>query len=217
MKKMTWKTACTMSLVLGLMVVSQAAGQVGQDEAKSALEGREAGQQKICLASKVTEMSVKDESNQPIGQVQDLVIDATGQVQYLAIDLQAEGEGTEAKNPLQPREEAKKPRQPRGAAKERRGKARGAHDNAKLTLVPFEAAQFHEGEIASQNYVSLKNIDKDRLTQAPTFTAQQLTSQQQKQWMAQVDKFFDRQKSGAARPDLDDKDDKKEENPNREE
>ncbi len=74
-----------------------------------------------------------------------------------------------------------------------------------MTLVPFESVEFHEGETEAQNYVSL-NIDKDRFTQAPSFTAQQLTAQAgQGQWMSQVDTFFEREKSGAARPDLNDK------------
>jgi hypothetical protein len=39
--------------------------------------------------------------------------------------------------------------------------------------------------------------------QAPSFTRQQLTAQaQQAQWMSQVDKFFNREAGGAARPNL---------------
>jgi hypothetical protein len=75
---------------------------------------------------------------------------------------------------------------------------------AKLTLVPFDACVFHEGETEAQNYVSV-NLDKDRIGQAPTFTVQQLSAQgQQAQWMSQVDQFFEREKTGAARPDLND-------------
>ena len=196
----TWKMACVLGMTLGLLTATQAMGQVKQPGQEDRLGQKQADQKKICLASKVTGMTVKDQSNQQCGKIQDLVIDESGQVQYLAISTEASATGSE--------KPARTPGQQPGQA--------GADVNAKLTLVPFEAAEFHEGEISSQNYVSLKNIDKDKLAQAPTFTAEQLASQsQQAQWMAEVDRFYDRQKSGAARPDL--KDEKPDENRDRQE
>lgn len=188
--KRTWKTACVLSSALCLLVVTQAMGQAKQPGQERAAQRQPAGQKKICLASKLTEMSVKDKSNQNLGKIEDLVIDQSGQVQYLAISTQAAGQSR-----TQPGQQ------------DRAAQTPGARQAAggKLTLVPFEAVEIHEGEVESQNYVSL-NIDKDRLTQAPSFTKQQLTSSTgQAQWMSQVDQFFQREKSGAARPDLNEK------------
>jgi hypothetical protein len=200
--KNTWKTACALCSAVCLLVVTQALGQVTQPRnpaQKEALGRADAGQQKICLASKVTKMMVKDSANGAIGQIQDLVIDETGQVQYLAISAQ----DAAATDRLQPRSTpgARANEQP-GAQPAGRTEAPARNLTAKLTLVPFDAVQFHEGETEAQNYVSL-SIDKDRFSQAPSFTVQQLTAQgQQATWMAQVDQFFGREKSGAARPDL---------------
>lgn len=206
--KRTWKTACALSCALCLLVVTQALGQAtqtrNQERGERALD-KAAGQQKVCLASKVTKMMVKDKANQPLGQIQDLVIDESGQVQYLAISTQADAAATDR---LQPRTT---PGAPPDRPGEQLNKAAGTQTRnqasalgGKLTLVPFDAVQFHEGETEAQNYVSL-NIDKDRISQAPSFTAQQLTAQgQQSQWMSQVDQFFEREKTGAARPDLND-------------
>jgi len=189
---------------------------------RGAAERGAIGQQKFHLASKLTKMNVKDSTNQSIGQIQDLLIDDSGQVQYIAITAQGAAAANER---LQPRTPGAQSNQP-GTRSEDQPSARpdqpgarpgqpgarlqpgaGASDVAearmsKVTLVPYDAVEFHEGETAAQAYVIL-NIDKDRFTQAPTFTAQQLTAQgQQAQWMSQVDQFFDREKSGAARPDL---------------
>lgn len=211
--KTTWKKACAFSTALCLLAVTQAMGQVRQPgDQDNALQRRDAtqqrsGQQKFALASKMTNMSVKDKSNQNIGQIQDLLIDQDGKVQYLAISTQGQaGAGTTSpatrSQPGQTPGARTQPGQTPGA---RTGQQ--ADPNAKLVLVPFDAVELHTGETATQNYVSLKDIDKDRLSQAPSFTRQQLTSQQQQaQWMSQVDQFFDREKSGAARPDLNNQD-----------
>jgi hypothetical protein len=189
--KTTWKKLCVAGTVMGVLAVTQAFGQatqVGQQQ-KSLIE-RAAGTQKVCLATKALGMTVKDKANQNVGQVRDLVIDESGQVQYLAIASQ-EREATIQRNPAEPKTD----REPGQALRE-------IAANTKLTLVPYEAAQFHEEAIPTQSYVSL-NLDKDRLMQAPSFTRQQLTAQaQQAQWMSQVDKFFNREAGGAARPNL---------------
>ena len=191
--KRTWKTACVLSSALCLLVVTQAMGQVRQPGQERAAQRQPAGQKKICLASKLTEMTVKDKSNQNLGKIEDLVIDQTGQVHYLAISTQAQAGGQSRTQPGQQDRAAQTPG------------ARQAAAGAKLTLVPFEAVEIHEGEAESENYVSV-NIDKDRLTQAPSFTKQQMTAQTgQAQWMSQVDQFFQREKSGAARPELNQK------------
>lgn len=203
--KRTWKMAGALSCAVGLLVVTQAMGQATQQRKPGAALEPAAGQQKVCLASKVTKMMVKDKANQPIGQIHDLVIDESGQVQYVAI---AAGDNAAATDRLQPRptpgarddQPADPARKPAGT----QGRNQAGAQSAKLTLVPFDAVQFHEGESAAQNYASL-NIDKNRISQAPSFTAQQLSAQgQQAQWMSQVDQFFEREKTGAARPDLND-------------
>ncbi len=96
--KNTWKTACVLSSALSLLLVTGAMGQATQTR-EGALKRQPAGQQKICLASKVTKMMVKDKANQPLGQIQDLVIDESGQVQYVAISAQG---GAAATDRLQP-------------------------------------------------------------------------------------------------------------------
>ena len=74
--KNTWKTACVLSSALSLLLVTGAMGQATQTRnQEGALKRQAAGQQKICLASKVTKMMVKDKANQPLGQIHDLVID----------------------------------------------------------------------------------------------------------------------------------------------
>jgi hypothetical protein len=201
--KRTWKTACALSCALCLLVVTQALGQATQtrnpDRGERALD-KAAGQQKICLASKVTKMMVKDKANQPIGQIQDLVIDESGQVKYLAISAQADAAAIDRSQPrTTPGAPPDRPGEQLNKGTQTTGRTLAG---SKLTLVPFDAVQFHEGETEAQNYVSL-NLDKDRISQAPSFTAQQLTAQgQQAQWMSQVDQFFEREKTGAARPDL---------------
>jgi sporulation protein YlmC with PRC-barrel domain len=213
----TWKTACALSSAVCLLVVTQAMGQLTQprNPGQGALERgaaqREATGQKFNLASKLTKMNVKDSANQTIGQIQDLLIDETGQVQYVAIAVQGA-----AADRLQPRtpgarsdQPAVRPEQP--GARPEQPSARlqpGAREEvadarmSKITLVPFESVEFHDGATAAQAYVML-SIDKDRFTQAPTFTVQQITAQGgQATWMTQVDQFFERDKSGAARPDL---------------
>ena len=194
----TWKMATALGTAFGLLLVAQAFAQEKEGESiKKQLVQKVAGQQKVCLASKVHGMNVKDKANQNLGQIQDLVIDQTGQVQYLAIAAQ---EGAADRLPGQP------PRRTPGQP----GARAGADQNQKLTLIPFEAAQFHEGETAAQAYVSL-NLDKDRITQAPSFTRTQLTAQgQEAQWMSRVDQFFGRQKGESARPDLNRTEEKKE-------
>lgn len=193
--KRTWKTTCAFSSALCLLVVTQALGQATQPRTQKPALEREAaaGQQKFSLASKLTKMTVKDSANQAIGQIQDLLIDDSGQVQYVAIVVQGAAGATDR---LQPRTPSARSDQP--AARTQPGAAVQA---GKVTLVPYEAVQFHEGETAAQAYVLL-SIDKDRFSQAPTFTVQQITTGQQTQWMSQVDTFFEREKSGAARPDL---------------
>jgi len=211
--KRTWKTASALSTALCLLVVTQAMGQITQPRnpgkalQRGAAEREAATGQKFSLASKLTKMTVKDSANQSIGQIQDLLIDDSGQVEYVAIAIQ----DAAATDRLQPRTPGARPDQP-GARSDQpavrpqpgattRGELAGAQVG-KVTLVPFEAVQFHQGDAEAQAYVIL-SIDKDRFTQAPTFTVQQLTTQgQQTQWMSQVNQFFEREKSGAARPDL---------------
>jgi sporulation protein YlmC with PRC-barrel domain len=206
--KRTWKTAYVFGTALSLLVVTQAFGQVRQPGQEDSAQRRQAGQQQagqktICLASKLTEMQVKDKSNQALGKIEDLVIDQDGQVQYLAINTHAQA-GAARQQPGA----RTQPGQP-GQPGQRAGQA-----GQKLTLVPFDAVEIHSGETEAQNYVSL-NIDKDKLSQAPSFTEQQLTSQAgQAQWMSQVDQFFDREKEGAARPDLNDQDKNREKREN---
>lgn len=212
--KNTWKMACVVSTALCLLTVTQAMGQATQKRNQdNAVERTPASQQKVCLASKVTKMMVKDKGNQPIGQIQDLVIDESGQVQYLAIAAQGHA-GTSNRSQPERTPGARTDKQPGDQARNPVG-----NQTAKLTLVPFDAVQFHEGENEAQNYASL-NIDQDRFTQAPAFTSQQLTAQaQQAQWMSQVDQFFEREKNGAARPDLNnpDRNEKNNKQPNRNE
>jgi hypothetical protein len=178
------------------MVVTQALGQatVPRTQKQPGLEREAAaGAQKFNLASKLTKMTVKDSANQSIGQIQDLLIDDSGQVQYVAIVVQGAAGATDR---LQPRTPGARSDQPAA-----RTQTEAAVQSGKVTLVPYEAVQFHAGDAEAQAYVLL-SIDKDRFSQAPTFTVQQITTGQQAQWMTQVDTFFEREKSGAARPDL---------------
>jgi len=232
--KNTWKTACALSSAVCLLVVTQALGQVTQPrnagQATLEREGADrgaAGQKKFNLASKLTKMNVKDSANQTIGQIQDLLIDQSGQVQYVAIAVSDAATGSDR---LQPRTPGARSDQP-GARSDQPGARSGQSDAnsdqpgrrsgqpgarlqpgttndvagihaSKVTLVPFDAVEFHDGATAAQAYVML-NIDRDRFSQAPTFTVQQLTMQgSQTTWMSQVDQFFERDSSGAARPDL---------------
>ncbi len=190
--RMTWKSTGGVAMVLSLCLVTQAYSQVGQQaRERNPLQGKAAGQQKVCLATKIEGMTVKDKENQSIGTIQDLVIDESGQVQYLAVNPREQAAGGTRTPRTQP------------------GRA-GVDQNVKLTLIPFELAQFHEGETQAQNYASV-NLDKDRIMQAPSFTRTQLASQaQQSQWMSQVDKFFDRQKGNVARPNLNNRKDREE-------
>ncbi len=203
--RMTWKATCGMAMAMSLFVVVQAYSQVGQarnQREQNPLERRAAGQHQLNLASKLLDMSVKDKANQTIGQIQDLVIDESGQVQYLAVSTQSQDARTGVPGARQPQ-----PRTPRTTTQP--GQA-GADQNEKLTLIPFELAQIHEGQTPTQNYASV-NLDKDKITQAPSFTRTQLTmGGQQAQWMSQVDKFFNRQKGNVARPNLNDREERKE-------
>ncbi len=193
--KTTFRNAFVVGSALSLLVGMQIFAQKTQPTKDRNLTQRTAGQHKFCLASKVEGMTVKDKANQEVGKIQDLLIDQSGQVQYLAIATQGQQDPTE-------RNAATNNATERNVARGNAAGRNAADKNAKLTLVPFEAAQFHDGQIQSQNYVTL-NLDKDRLMQAPSFTAQQLAAQgQQSQWMSQVDQFFNREGGASARPNL---------------
>ncbi len=191
--------------VLGLAMVTQVYAQLGQQEEQRARDDRAvAGAHKFCLASQVKGMTVTDKGNQPCGQIQDLAIDQTGRVQYLAIDLRHDAANADATDV----DAADRPRS-RPTADERRaarGEANVEDANAKLTLVPFELCRFHDAKGArdaeSQGFVSL-NIEQARLAEAPTFTRQQLEMiGRQPQLISKVDNYFVRDTSGAARPDF---------------
>jgi sporulation protein YlmC with PRC-barrel domain len=193
--KTTWKTAAALGMAFCLAVVTQAFAQENEKSITERVAQKVAGGQQVCLASKVQGMTVKDKANQNVGQIQDLVIDQSGQVKFLAIAAQEGATDTPAAR-----------RQPGQPGQPQLGGA--ANQNQKLTLIPFEQAQFHEGETATQNYVSL-NLDKDRITQAPSFTRMELTAKgQEAQWMSRVKQFYGNE-TGAARPDFNPNEEKK--------
>jgi hypothetical protein len=188
-----------MAAALGAVLLSSAWAQETQtqrEQAETRLRQRagqaiaKAAEGRICLASKLQEMTVKDQSGKEFGKVQDLVIGQQGQVRYLAIAKQAAqpqaGQRPGATD--QPQQPAARGQQPAGQA-------------GQLTLVPWDVAEFHEGATPAESYVSL-NIEAERLQQAPSFTEQQLTSKEgQQQWLAQVIQFYGRLR-GAARPEF---------------
>jgi sporulation protein YlmC with PRC-barrel domain len=202
-----------MVAALGAMLLSSAWAQEtqqreqAQERARQRAQqatGAQAGQGQVCLASKLQEMTVKDQAGQEFGKIQDLVIDSQGQVRYLAIAKQAGGQQAAQPQAGQRRPGAEEPEE-RAQQQAQQPAARGQHQAGQagqLTLIPWEVAQIHEGTTPQQSYVTLK-IEAERLQQAPTFTAQQLTSKEgQQQWMAQVNQFFG-QLRGAARPEFD--------------
>lgn len=200
-----------MAAGMGALLLSSAGAQETQrEQAESRLRQRagqaiaQAGQGQFCLASKLEEMTVKDQSGQAYGQVKDLVIDQQGQVRYLAISKgaghqagQRPGAAEQAQERAQ--QQAERAQQPAERAQQQAGRAQ--QQSGQLTLIPWEVAKIHEGTTPEQAYVSL-NIEAERLQQAPSFTEQQLTSKEgQQQWMAQVNQFFG-QLRGAARPEF---------------
>ena len=60
----------------------------------------------------LTGMTVKDKANQSIGQIQDLVIDESGQVQYLAVNTHVAG-----REPARPELQQPQPGRPGNAAR----------------------------------------------------------------------------------------------------
>jgi sporulation protein YlmC with PRC-barrel domain len=176
--------------------LQQQAGQQAQ---------RQSGQKEFCMASDLIGMHVKAKGEEKIGEVKNLLINEDGQVQYLAVkasdDRTAATDRDESQTPraqiLQQDREQQQPGQ-------RIGQDRASADSGKLTLVPWQSVKLHNAESKDQSYVAI-DIEKDRLMSAPSFTEQQLTSQQtQAQLASQVDQFFNvRSQRGAARPQLD--------------
>lgn len=177
------------------------------------------GEKQFCLSTELIGMSVKAQGEEEVGQVQNLIINREGQVQYLAVSTSGQGQSDRATSRI-PGQQQGQPGQQDRAGQERPGLERpgqagqerpGAAQNraqaqgagGQLTLVPWEMAELHSGATPDQSYVTL-NIEKDRLTSAPSFSQQQLTSEQgQAQIVAQVDQFFQiRERRGAARPEL---------------
>jgi hypothetical protein len=86
-----WKPITVLSAGVGLLLICQAVAQETRTQAQQRQTQQAAaeGHHKVCLASKLNGVAVKDKSDQAIGKIQDLVIDSQGQVLYLAIAAQA--------------------------------------------------------------------------------------------------------------------------------
>jgi hypothetical protein len=187
---------------VGSLVGILASGSAWAQQQQQRLQDREqqASTQKskqLCLGSKLIGMTAKAQQEE-VGQVKDLIINSEGHVQYLAI-------GTHARGQIGERGDAQRepaPRQLNGQERGEAGERRAVGQQGQLTVVPWEAVQLQDGETEAQQFVMIQ-VEKDRLMQAPKFTQQQLTQQlQQAQWTAQVDRFFNIERRGVARPEL---------------
>lgn len=164
---------------------------------------RQTSQKEFCLASDVIGMHVKAKGDEQVGEIKNLLINEQGQVKYLAVKTShATTAATDRDRPATEARETPPAEILQQREQQRTGDATA--DSGKLTLVPWELAKMHEGESAAQSYVMI-DIEKERLTSAPSFTEQQLTARTgQMQLTAQVDQFFNvRSQRGAARPQLD--------------
>jgi hypothetical protein len=169
---------------------------------------RQSSQKEFCMASDVIGMHVKAKGEEKVGEVKNLLINQDGQVKYIAVktsgattaatDRSAADRETPRAQILQQDRD-----QQQAQPGQRAGQDRAGAESGKLTLVPWEAVKLEEGESKDQSFVMI-DIEKERLMSAPSFTEQQLTSQQSQQLTAQVDQFFnERSQRGAARPELD--------------
>jgi len=109
----------------------------GQRTEMNKMSGKEAmrGNAQLCRASEVIGLAVEDENGAPIGEVNDLVVDGHGHVQYFLVS---------------------------------HGGAMGMKET-KLIPVPYEVAQFNK----MGNAIILKNVSRQMLEKAPSFTKAQ--------------------------------------------
>lgn len=83
-----FSSTAAVGTAIGVFLACQWAGAQQTPGKQGNSQQREQAQQsqhKVCLASAITGLSVKDASDQAVGEIQDLVIDASGQVRYLAV------------------------------------------------------------------------------------------------------------------------------------
>jgi hypothetical protein len=215
-------------LCCGLLLAVQAVGQqpatqrqqetdrnpaLQQRQQQQQQAQRQQGQsQKLCMATDLIGMKVKVQGEEEWGQVKNLAIDNNGEIQYVAISQEKAHASTDrsaadrsqtdrsATDRAQAdRSDADRSQAQRSATERPQG---ATASSGQITLVPWDMAEIHSGQSEADSYVSLQ-IDKEKLSQAPTFTEQQLTSAEgQQQLKSQVDQFFQSERRGVARPEL---------------
>lgn len=176
--------------------------QERQNTPRTNQDQQHSGEQKqACMASKLIGTTAQA-NNENLGRVQDLIIGKDGSIKYLVLTMS----GTSATRPTD-----RDQQQPETANRDAQA--------GKLVLVPWQLAKLdaahqqsgrteREGNTSAQamgRTTVMLDIDKTRLSQAPTFTEQELTQWLQKgeAGVATVDQFFNvREQRGASRPDL---------------
>jgi hypothetical protein len=222
---------CGLGLMMTDLSVAQQPAQQQQPDAQQQLQQRQQQQQQLqqqqqqnrqqaqrqttqkefCMATDVIGMHAKTQDDEKVGQIKNLLISRDGEVKYLAVETSGDHSAS-ADRQRSATDERETPRaqilqqdrQEQRPGQEQPFADRTTASSGKLTLVPWELVKLEERETKEQSSVVI-NIEKDRLMSAPSFTAEQLTSQQtQTQLTAQVDQFFNvRSQRGAARPELD--------------
>lgn len=181
---------------LGLLIAApadaqQRLGQQDQDSERNLRQQqfqtqRHTAEKELSLATDLIGMTVKIQGEEEWGQIQNLLVNTEGHIQYVALSQGATASVD------------------RSAAQQRSARAATRTDaQGQLILVPWDMAKIHSADTPTESYVLIE-IEKDRLMQAPKFSQQQLTTRQGfVQVTTEVDQFFNvRQRRGAARPEL---------------
>lgn len=160
-----------------------------QQQREQAQQGQQ-GEKEVTLASDLIGMEAKSKEGQQVGRVANLVISSEGQIEYVAIASGAHAQAA----PGQREQQQERQQQQQGQQQVTAGQ---------LTLIPWDLVKLQKGAAEAQQFVML-DIEQQQLQRAPSFTLIQLKAPgAHGRWMVEVDQFFNvRQRRGAARPEL---------------